>query len=72
MNKGTHPAWITTKEAQHLTSLGRTTLWRIANSDEGVRTARIGRSVRFHRESLLAYMDRHTTQPRLRGFEDCE
>jgi predicted DNA-binding transcriptional regulator AlpA len=70
VHKETQPTWITAKEAQHLTSLGRTTLWRIANADEGVVTARIGRSLRFNRESLLAYMDHHTTQPRLPGFSD--
>jgi len=52
------PEWITYEEAQRLTSLGRTTLWRIANSDEGVKTARVGTAVRFNRKSLEEYMER--------------
>jgi hypothetical protein len=50
--------WITYEDAQRLTSLGRTTLWRIANSDEGVKTARVGRAVRINRRSLMDYMER--------------
>ena len=51
------PAWITYEEAQRLTSLGRTTLWRICRSGE-VKTARIGRAVRINRQSLEDYMER--------------
>jgi excisionase family DNA binding protein len=49
--------WITYKEAQRLTSLGRTTLWRIVKSGE-VKSAYIGRAVRISRESLEEYMER--------------
>ncbi len=49
--------WITYEEAQRLTSLGRTTLWRICSS-EAVKTARIGRAVRINRRSLEEYMER--------------
>lgn len=52
------PTWITYEEAQRLTSLGRTTLWRICSSEGAVKTARIGRAVRINRESLEAYMQR--------------
>ena len=52
------PEWITYEEAQRLTSLGRTTLWRIANCDEGVKTARVGTAVRINRKSLEEYMER--------------
>jgi hypothetical protein len=52
------PAWISTLEAQRLTSLGRTTLWRICSVEGAVKTARVGRAVRINRESLLAYMER--------------
>ncbi len=51
------PSWITYEEAQRLTSLGRTTLWRICSSGE-VKTARIGRAVRINRKSLEDYMER--------------
>jgi len=52
------PEWITYEEAQRLTSLGRTTLWKIANSGAGVKTARVGTAVRFNRKSLQEYMER--------------
>jgi excisionase family DNA binding protein len=51
------PTWITYEEAQRLTSLGRTTLWRICSSGD-VKTARIGRAVRINRKSLEDYMER--------------
>ena len=51
------PTWITYEEAQRLTSLGRTTLWRICSSGE-VKTARIGRAVRINRQSLEDYLER--------------
>ncbi len=53
------PSWITYEEAQRLTSLGRTTLWRIcSDEDSGIEVARIGRAVRINRASLEAYMRR--------------
>jgi excisionase family DNA binding protein len=64
------PEWITYEEAQLLTSLGRTTLWRITNSNERVKTARVGRAVRINRKSLEDYMERQATQPTLPGFEE--
>ncbi len=56
MQTEVEPNWITYQEAQRLTSLGRTTLWRICSSGE-IKTARIGRAVRINRQSLEAYMD---------------
>ena len=50
------PTWITYEEAQRLTSLGRTTLWRIVKSG-AVKSASIGRAVRINRESLEEYME---------------
>lgn len=51
------PQWISYDEAQRLTSLGRTTLWRICGDpSSGVRTARIGRAVRINRQSLEDFM----------------
>ena len=54
---GIAPTWITYEEAQHLTSLGRTTLWRIVKSGE-VKSTSIGRAVRINRESLEEFMER--------------
>lgn len=51
------PTWITYEEAQRLTSLGRTTPWRIVKSGE-VKSAAIGRAVRINRESLEEFMER--------------
>ena len=53
------PNWITYEEAQRLTSLGRTTLWRICNTeDSGIEVARVGRAIRINRASLEDYMKR--------------
>jgi excisionase family DNA binding protein len=49
--------WLTYEQAHRLVGLGRTTLWRLANSDE-IKTARVGRAVRINRSSLLTYMER--------------
>ena len=57
MHTEIEPTWITYEEAQRLTSLGRTTLWRICSSG-AVKTARIGRVVRINRQSLEDYMER--------------
>jgi excisionase family DNA binding protein len=51
------PTWITYEEAQRLTSLGRTTLWRMVKSGE-VKSTSIGRAVRINRESLEEFMER--------------
>ena len=50
------PTWVTYEEAQRLTSLGRTTLWRLASTGE-IKTARVGRAVRINVASLEAYME---------------
>lgn len=62
--------WVSSRKAERLVGLSRTTLWRIAKSRDGVKTARVGGSLRFHRGSLLEYMERHATQPKLPGFDD--
>jgi excisionase family DNA binding protein len=49
--------WITYPEAQRITSLGRTTLWRIVKSGE-VKSVTIGRAVRINRRSLEDYLER--------------
>jgi excisionase family DNA binding protein len=53
------PTWITYEEAQRLTSLGRTMLWRIVKSGE-VKSVYIGRAVRINRESLEEFMERES------------
>lgn len=50
------PTWVTYEEAQRLTSLGRTTLWRLASTGE-LKSARVGRAVRINVASLEAYME---------------
>jgi excisionase family DNA binding protein len=57
VQNGLRPTWITYEEAQRLTSLGRTTLWRIVKSGD-VKSVSIGRAVRINRESLEQYMER--------------
>jgi excisionase family DNA binding protein len=57
--------WITYEDAQRLTSLGRTTLWRICRAeDSGIEVARVGRAVRINRSSLTAYMKRSAEESR--------
>jgi excisionase family DNA binding protein len=53
------PEWITYEEAQRLTSLGRTTLWRICSAEDSeIEVAHVGRAVRINRAGLMAYMKR--------------
>jgi excisionase family DNA binding protein len=54
---GIRTEWVDYKQAQLLTSLGRTTLWRLVSSGE-IEAARVGRAVRLSRSSLTAYMMR--------------
>jgi hypothetical protein len=57
--------WVDYKQAQRLTSLGRTTLWRICRAeDSGIEVARVGRAVRINRSSLMAYMQRSAEESR--------
>jgi excisionase family DNA binding protein len=57
--------WLTYEDAQSLTSLGRTTLWRICRAeDSGIEVARVGRAVRISRSSLTAYMKRSAEESR--------
>jgi hypothetical protein len=59
MQEKTTPEWITYEEAGRLTSLGRTTLWKICGAeDTGIEVAHVGRAVRINRNSLLAYLRR--------------
>jgi len=47
--------WVTYKQAEELSGLSRTTLWKLVGAGD-VKAARVGRAVRINRESLTAYM----------------
>ncbi len=49
--------YISYKDAQRLTSLGKTKLREIVNSGD-VEVAKVGRAVRIRKASLIAYMER--------------
>jgi excisionase family DNA binding protein len=49
--------WVTYKQAEELSGLSRTTLWKLIGASE-IEAARVGRAVRINRESLNAYMRR--------------
>ena len=51
--------WLTVREAQDLTHLGRTTLWAIISKGE-VKAARVGRAVRINRASFEDFMERNS------------
>ena len=63
MEKEIEPAWIDYAEAQRLTSLGRTTLWRICSTEDSeIEVARVGRAVRINRASLMNFMKRQARE----------
>jgi excisionase family DNA binding protein len=49
--------WITPREAGHLVSLSRSTLWRLCRAG-AIEHRKVGRAVRINRHSLLSYMRR--------------
>ena len=49
--------WITYKQAEELSGLSRTTLWKLLSAGE-IKAARIGRAVRINRRSLDEYLER--------------
>jgi excisionase family DNA binding protein len=49
--------WVTYKQAEELSGLSRTTLWKLLNAGE-IKAARIGRAVRLNRHSLDEYLER--------------
>jgi len=65
------PLWLTYRQAQRLSGLGRTTLWTLVNSGE-IRAARVGRAVRIDRRSLEEFMNKRATQPKLPGFDNLD
>jgi excisionase family DNA binding protein len=63
--------WLTYAQAQTVSGLGRTTLWKLVGSGE-IKAARVGRAVRISRRSLEEFMETHATQPKLPGFDDAD
>jgi len=49
--------WITYKQAEELSGLSRTTLWKLLSAGE-IKAARVGRAVRLNRRSLDEYLER--------------
>ncbi len=49
--------WVTYKQAEELSGLSRTTLWRLVSKGE-IKAARVGRAVRISRQSLEQYLER--------------
>jgi excisionase family DNA binding protein len=49
--------WVTYKQAEKLSGLSRTTLWKMLSAGE-VKAARVGRAVRINRRSLDEYLER--------------
>jgi excisionase family DNA binding protein len=54
--------WLSYREAETLTGLSRTTLWKLIGTSD-IEAARVGRAVRISRQSLSAYMRRLTRNP---------
>ncbi len=52
------PLYLTYRQAETLTGLSRTTLWKLINAAGEVRAARVGCAVRIDRRSLEEYMER--------------
>lgn len=54
--------WLTYHEAVRFSGLGRTTLWKLAKDGE-VQAAKIGKAVRFSRQSLHEFMEQRVMTP---------
>jgi excisionase family DNA binding protein len=57
MQTETTREWVTYRQAEELSGLSRTTLWKLLSAGE-IKAARVGRAVRINRQSLDAYLDR--------------
>jgi excisionase family DNA binding protein len=60
--------WLTYREAQQISGLGRTKLWQLISSGE-IRAARVGKAVRINRQSIEEYMRDHDYAEQLRLFD---
>jgi excisionase family DNA binding protein len=49
--------WVTYKQAEDVSGLSRTTLWKLLSAGD-IKAARIGRAVRINRRSLDGYLER--------------
>jgi excisionase family DNA binding protein len=49
--------WVTYKQAEELSGLSRTTLWKLLSAGE-IKAARVGRAVRTNRQSIDDYLER--------------
>jgi excisionase family DNA binding protein len=49
--------WVTYKQAEELSGLSRTTLWKLLSAGE-IKAARVGRAVRINRRSLYECLER--------------
>ena len=49
--------WVTYKQAEEVSGLSRTTLWKLIGAGE-VRAAKVGKAVRISRRSLQEYLER--------------
>ena len=58
--------WVTYKQAEELSGLSRTTLWKLLSAGE-IKAARIGRAVRINRRSLDEYLERAAEDSWLEG-----
>lgn len=54
--RGMQAEWLRATDATRLIGIGRTKLWELSQSGS-IKTARVGRAVRYSRGSLLSYMD---------------
>jgi excisionase family DNA binding protein len=48
--------WVTYKQAEELSGLSRTTLWKLLSAGE-IKAARVGRAVRINRRSIDDYLE---------------
>jgi len=48
--------WVTYKQAEELSGLSRTTLWKLLTAGE-IKATRVGRAVRINRRSLDGYLE---------------
>jgi excisionase family DNA binding protein len=51
------PEWVTYQQAEELSGLSRTTLWKLLSAGE-IKAARVGRAVRINRRSVDDYLER--------------
>ena len=58
--------WVTYREAEELSGLSRTTLWKLLSAGE-IKAARVGRAVRINRRSIDGYLERASEVPRKEG-----